>query len=168
MSRDVNVRDRMVQLAKRLLEGTQEGRTHCSATDREETFLYSGTKTSVKIERFEDREDGESHRVTLLNERGSVVEELSTRTVSNYADGEWQHDHAPWNETVESLFEAARRDALNIDVLLDSVLEDIDKGYSGAPPGKATKQPVDDPWAAAAPVPPKRKTTSAFDDEPPF
>ncbi len=162
MSREQDVHDRMVELAERVLQRTLDNEIRWVETDREEQYLYPASNSGVTIERFEDQFDGELFQMTLLNASGKSVQELSSGTVSVEQN---VREPAPWNSTLERLYDAARREALGIDNLLDQTLRDVDQGVSKtdrAPQlGGKRKMPVfDDPWATAK--------TTPLDDDPPF
>ncbi|MBN1460130.1 MAG: hypothetical protein JXA57_11385 [Armatimonadetes bacterium] len=155
MSREHDVQERMRLLLSRLIEQTASGKIRWSQTDREQHFLYSGSKSSVTISLEEDKFN-QRYTMALLNNNGVVVEAL---------EDDWEADGgdrraAPWNDDLERLFDLARREAMGIDKLLDAALSDIEKGYNAPPTqSKRTTQAVVDPWASQP---------QAFSEEPPF
>ena len=171
MSRERDVHERMVELADRILQRTLESGIRWVETDVDDQYLYPASTSGVLIERREDYNEGISYQLTLLNDDGKAVQELHQGTERDEAG-----DPAPasWNETLERLFDAARREALGIDSLLDKTLKDIDQGVTKTErvrkaAARADAGSFDDPWATAVPATkPKPKPTSSFDDEPPF
>ncbi|HEX8345149.1 MAG TPA: hypothetical protein VF657_10520 [Actinoplanes sp.] len=157
----------MVELAERLLTRTLDNQIRWIDTDRDDQYLYPASTSGVTIERGEDRFDGPIYQLTLLNADGKAVQELSSETFQNTNQ---EFEAAPWNLVLERLFDAARREALGIDSLLDKTLKDIDEGVSKTETAgrlggkKKASADFDDPWATAKPV----KPASNFDDEPPF
>ncbi|WP_433535358.1 hypothetical protein ACQPZK_25400 [Micromonospora sp. CA-249363] len=179
MSRETDIRDRMVQVAQNLLQQTLEGRARWSTTDQEDAYLFSGSRSSVKIEFYEDHDEGSVCKMSLLNQRGTLVQALKTELIPPTGTG--PYEPADWNEVLERLYDAARREALDIDDLLDSVLDDLSKD----PPPKSKKnddwpQPAKptragkrveepDPWGPVLDdIEAKRRRASNFDEEPPF
>lgn len=165
MSRESDVRGRMFKVASRLLKETLEGRVPWTPTDKEQEFLYSGTKSSVVISHHEDRDGDDVYTMSLLDTRGTVVEQLRSDYVPSQGAFQPTMEPAAWNDTLEQLHDAARREALNIDALLDGVLEDLEKG---PPPPKPPSKKVapewnDDPWAETL-----KPTRPTFDENPPF
>ncbi|PSK67453.1 hypothetical protein B0E53_00572 [Micromonospora sp. MH33] len=162
MSREQDVRGRMVSLAEKLLQRTLDSGIRWIETDRDDQYLYPASNSGVTIERHEDRFEGLYYQLTLLNADGKAVQELST------ASGDSEGERASWNTTLERLFDAARREALGIDSLIDDTLRDVEQGISKKEgPGRFGKKAptqFDDPWASAAPP----KARGNFDEEPPF
>jgi hypothetical protein len=147
---------RMYELAEKLLEATKAGRISWSLTDKEDQFLYAGTNSSVTVELYEDRFEGASVQLCLLNSRGTVVDSLESATTRH-------EDHeiaAPWNDILYDLYHSARRMAHNVDEAIESMLTDIEQGTPSRPP-QLKKTRVDDPWAADP-------ADNGFSDEPPF
>lgn len=148
MTRDRDLQERFVTMAKNLLEATKAGKISWALTDSETKFLYAGTRSSVTIEFYDSRE-GEDTILSLLNGKGTVVDSLSTEYRSS-PEPAGLIMAAPWNDTLEELYSAARRVAHNVDDAIDSMLSDIEKG------------------AASPPRPPRVKKDDPWTDEPPF
>lgn len=152
MTRDSDLHQRMLTLAENLHEATKAGKISWALTDREDKFLYAGTKSSVTIGAFTDR-DGDNHStLSLLNSRGTTVDSLESEFEARQDGG---YAGKPWNDLLEDLYHAARRVAHDVDGAIDSMLDDIEKGTPSPPPPKNF---ADDPWAKDA----------SFSDEPPF
>jgi hypothetical protein len=149
MGKDEDVRNRMIAMAERLLEQTLAGRISWTQADEEDEYLYSGTAGSVLVSHTVRNYD--LYSMHLLNSRGTTVESLRTvRPDDPFTP--------PENELLERLFDAARREALGVDSLLDTLLVDIERGSSNKTSTKTTYS-NDDPWATEK---------SSYDDEPPF
>lgn len=154
MTFDRDVHERMITLAKNLLEATKAGKISWALTDRENKFLYAGTRSSVAIELFTERFGDDDYTLSLINNRGTTIDSLTTEHYS-------VEDHPPipaeWNDSLEDLYYSARRIAHNVDEAIESMLADIERGTPSPP---SAKKPADDPWASGA--------GDGFSDEPPF
>lgn len=113
--------DRLIEVAEALLDKTRKGEVSWRTMDDEDAFLYSGSRSSLVID-FNSRR--ETFELRLLNQRGTVVETLSTAEVSTPTDP-WASGPAEWNDTLAHLHDAARRSALDIDGLIESTLADL-------------------------------------------
>ncbi|MEV0803929.1 hypothetical protein AB0I34_39990 [Kribbella sp. NPDC050281] len=131
MSTEKSVNDRLHELAKKSLERTLAGQISWRTTDDEEAFLFAGAKSSLIVDKWRDSDGDLSYVLRLLNPRGTLVESLQTAYVGEptRADDPWAgktFEPARWNETLELLYDAARRSALDIDAVLDAALNDLD------------------------------------------
>jgi hypothetical protein len=144
MARDPHVHQRLVDLAKNLLKRTQDGKISWTATDNDTAFLFSGTSTSVRISTYFDNE-GESYtELSFLNSRGTVVD--SIRDEYHQVSSGWEA--ADWNEVLDDLYYAARRDALDVDTMLDDFLADLEDENGTR---RAAKEQKADPWSDEPP-----------------
>ena len=125
MTTDKPVTDRLFEIAAMLLNKTRSSALTWRATDDEDAFLYSGSKSSLIIDYNPGQDE---YELRLLNQRGTVVESLTTawEVVQNPSPWEDANRPAKWNDTLMQLHDAARRSALDIDGLLDSTLADIE------------------------------------------
>jgi hypothetical protein len=171
MNRDDHLHNRMVSLANSLLERTRAGSIAWTVTDNERRFLFSGTNTSVGITSYVDRDGDTITSLDLLNSRGTVVETLRSEFEPN--DDAPPYTARNWNKLLDDLYYAARRNALNVDAMLDDLLADlndedgtrraakaqraVEDPWATRPSTAETQRPADDPWA-----------TDADSDEPPF
>lgn len=155
MAHDEDLHEKMVRLAESLLAGTRDGKVAWTPTDSENEYLCTGTRSSVTIESYEDRDGDRVSTLSLLNNRGTVVDSLKSAFISN---GPSSYTSESWNQTLEDLFYAARRVAHNVDDALDAMFADIEKGIAPPPP-RAKKKANEDPWA---------KDSGGYSDEPPF
>ena len=136
MSREEDVHQRVERLARKLLEQTRAGKLSWSDTDTEDQFLYSGSVSGVLIDKYSSR-----YELALLNARGTLVERIVANAPE--VDGGVSAAEAALFDLFEDLYEAARREALNVDKIIDSLINDIDVGHKGS-------------------------KSNAFDDDPPF
>jgi len=157
MTRDKDLQERMLVLAKNLLEATDQGKISWALTDEEQKFLYAGSRSSVTIESYRDRDGDNVTTLSLLNSRGTTVDSLQT----DYAYIEDHSNAMPWNDILEDLYHAARRVAHNVDEAIESMLVDIERGTPSPQP--KPKKAAEDPWAADA-----RSFGEGASDEPPF
>lgn len=120
-----STQDRFLETVEQLASRTQSGNIKWKKTDSEDTFLFSGSKSSVIVTKWNDRDGDPMVRVSILNSTGDEIGRLES-----------EYLHNPWNETtrytdgennalLEALWESARRTALNIDEVLDSLLDDL-------------------------------------------
>ena len=125
MTLDSDLHEKMLALARNLLEATKAGKISWALTDSEIRFLYAGTRSSVTIEHYTDRDSDEISTLTLLNSRGTAVDSIQSE-FSPKEDNKWVE--ASWNELLDELYYAARRVAHNVDEAIDSMLSDIERG----------------------------------------
>jgi hypothetical protein len=158
MTLDENLHAKMIRLAESLLSGTKKGKVAWTSTDSEYKFLCTGTRSSVTIESYLDRDDDRVSTLSMLNDHGTVVDSLKGGFHVN--DQGSSYTPESWNEVLDDLFYSARRVAYNVDDAIDSMLADIEEGIS-APPSPQKRNVFDrssDPWA----------NDSGYSDEPPF
>jgi hypothetical protein len=123
MITDDELRERLIPILGSVLEKTLNGQVDWSPTNRDDQFLSSGPNSSLRVSSWLDDELDENITFSLLNTRGVEVAELSSRW--NF-DGE--SGPASWNSKLIELHRAARRTALQVDKVLDSVLSDLGSG----------------------------------------
>lgn len=121
--------DRLAKIAELLLKQTRSGVAAWKPTDDEGAFYYMGSKSSLFISNSEDQDGDDNVRLRILNDDGIEVGELRSAWVSRDPDP-WdasQRNYGPgkFNGLLEDLFEAARRSALRIDEVLDSLYQDL-------------------------------------------
>ena len=112
--------DRLAEVAEKLLRATERNTLNWRTTNTQTAFQTVRSKSSAIIESVEG--DGSApHSLTIFNEDGVAVESLSSS---------WDDQGLPehWNDFLESLYEAARRRALNIDSVISDLLGDLDEG----------------------------------------
>lgn len=145
--------ERMLTLTTNLLEATNQGKISWALTDEEQKFLYAGSRSSVTIEFYKDREGDDIYILSLMNSRGTAVDSLQS---------EWTYEGngytaASWNELLKDLYHAARRIAHNVDEAIEGMLIDIERGTPSPGPKPKSKPIAIDPWAE-----------SSASEEPPF
>lgn len=119
MNEDPEIHDRLVRLTEVLLARTREGKISWKPTDDERAFLYTGPGTSALITSHLDEDGDNRTTLSVLNSRGTEIESI---------ENEWQAGSpATWNETLDDLYYSARRDALNIDKVLDNFLATLEQ-----------------------------------------
>ena len=127
MTEEPTIEQRLIKLATQALNRTREGLMRWSETDDSEVYQFSGTRTSLLIERFKYDNHFEFR---VLNERGTMVERLQ-----RYKGPD---DENPWDDVSESyvlladLHDAARRSALRIDEVITAAFTDLES--SDEPP----------------------------------
>lgn len=106
---------RLSNLVDELLEKTAQGKIRWERTDQENAFLYSGPSGSIQI--------GSTDQVTMriFNAEGHEVEftEETEFLLTRGAGGT--------RSRLRELFDSARRQALNTDAVIESLLGDIEK-----------------------------------------
>lgn len=105
-------RDRLWQLASALVEATDSGRAAWAEAAEAGTFEFTGKAGTVSIGSI-DRDGYAPYVVSLVDGNGLVVESVDSRESDS------------WSGLLHDLYAAARRTALNIDPLVDSLLEEI-------------------------------------------
>lgn len=136
MSRDQTLQERLMQIAQASLEQTRSGQMSWRATDDEDAFLFSGSSTSLIVDAYPGLTKFE---LRVLNTRGTSIAELDGMYASSAPPHEGQNRVY---DLLGSLHDAARRSALDIDVLLDSALADVESATEPPPSGG-------DPWSAS-------------------
>lgn len=114
------IQERLLAIAVELLDRTKKGLVDWSVTDDEEAFLYSGERSGVIVDVLKSKQ-GLIHVMSLVNERGTVVESLR----SAWDQDAWEMKPAPWNATLEELYGAARHSALRVSDVIDDVLRTL-------------------------------------------
>jgi hypothetical protein len=115
MGRDDEMHRRMEALAVALLTGTLARGLRWTETGTTEQFLYSGSEACAMVDRFAG--PPQWYRLSLLTGGGSVVETWDVHPDSAVSE--------PAVGLLSRLYDAARREALGIDTLLDSLMNDI-------------------------------------------
>lgn len=129
MTWEQTVAEKLLEIARTALAQTRESKVNWRQMDDEFSFLFSGSKSSLIVD-LHPRED--RYELRLLNPRGTVVESLVLEKPVTVTDP-WG-DKAPippsdaevanW-ELLRDLHEMARRNALDIDNLMDAALADL-------------------------------------------
>ena len=109
-------RERLGEIALRLLDRTVNGKAHWEETDLTDTFMFSTSNSSITIRKTRFSY-GDTLTLRVLNIHGSLVEELSI------SDDELQH--VALYRTLNRLWEEARRDALSIEEVLTGILDEL-------------------------------------------
>jgi hypothetical protein len=111
------------RLASELIAATQQGRVSWQPTDLEDSFLCSlpGGTGAVTITRNSSHSMLEYFRMDVLNPSGTVIDTASSG-VDLFTTGDLP------NPLLSELHDLARRDALNVDSLLDSMLDELGGG----------------------------------------
>lgn len=156
MALEEDLHEKMIRLAKTLLSGTKDGKVAWTPTDSDYKFLFTGRRSSVAIESYEDRDNETVSTLSLLDGHGTVIDSLKSGFKSTIGRN---YEPEEWNQVLDDLFYAARRVAYNVDDAIDSMLADIEQGIS-VPPPQIIK---DDPWVADDPW-----GQTKYSDEPPF
>lgn len=105
--------DKLIAMLERLLVKTQSSNAKWSNGSRSDTFIWSGSKASVAV--LSQDNDGQSpYLIRLINEDGLTLEEIT------------QSWDGPYFQLFKDLYLAARSDALDITLALDSLIEDLD------------------------------------------
>jgi len=125
----------LIAFGELLLRQTEADAIEWNATDNENDFVFSGTKGSALVRQWRDYDDTVMYKLAILNSRGTEVESLHS---------EWESEGLPreHNETLERLWEAARRSALDIHQILESLMDEVEHpeklndrpGFSDEPP----------------------------------
>jgi hypothetical protein len=106
---------RLVELCKRLVAATTAGYVEWAPWERT-TFACSRRSATLLIS-SSDRCDRPSYEFAVYNSDGVLADRLSC---------EWSHETAAfWNETLASLYMAARHKALGVDRLIDDLLREV-------------------------------------------
>ena len=116
-----DTQNKMLELAKRLLERTQSGSLSWIGGPQEEQFEANLPRASVRI----DAKIGNEYVLSVFNETGTLVDDLRSQSgLFVGKDGKYrvlQDDESVLSE----LYELARRKALKADETIDALLEDL-------------------------------------------
>lgn len=119
MNNDESLNARLRQLAEAALTRTRAGQMDWRPMSDEDAFLFSGASSSLVVDYF--RSSGR-YELRVLNSRGTVVESIDGEPVDIWGEGQ------SVGQLLAELHEAARRNALDIDALLDNALKDVLEG----------------------------------------
>jgi hypothetical protein len=116
--RGVNTDEAIVEFARALLERTESNAISWARTDHKNTFSYSGTEASVNISQWYDEKlEDDVIVLRLLNSRGEAAGELRTSPLLSSTTGP--------NNLLQRLHESARRNALRMNDVLESLRRDL-------------------------------------------
>lgn len=121
-------------LVRRLAFSTERGSTEWESTDRDFAFRATLGDTSIIVASQDD--DGTAPwTLQIIDSSGDVVDSLTTwsRAVRN-ADGRTVRQGAAWNTDLHNLYEMARRNALNIEAIVNDLLSQLPEPPSDEPP----------------------------------
>ena len=132
--------DEMRGLAVALIDRSRQGAVAWQEFETADGFFYQGTQSAVVI-RSRDGDGRHPFILELFDETSKVVDQLETAWSS--PDEEGLQSARPWNSELETLYYVARRQALKLDVLAESLLADIESGRvgAGAPPPPESPEP---------------------------
>jgi hypothetical protein len=119
--------EKIQHLMRALKQATTAGRIKWRATDNYE-FQYSTVESSIVL-KARDHDGAEPYVMQLFDGKGFVVESVETL----YGD----EGARLLNEILEDLYVSARRSALNIDNVIDSLMRSLDPNkptWSDEPP----------------------------------
>ncbi|MGW5304043.1 hypothetical protein ACWERF_08920 [Streptomyces griseoluteus] len=124
---------RLIKIVELLLRLTRAGRLEWDriGTADQPIFATSFTDASFVI-RSKDNDGAHPFIVELRNERGEVLESIQTvgvrplRGELSPEDQEERRRGREFNRTLHDLYNAARRNAMNIDRFLDGVLAQLE------------------------------------------
>lgn len=124
--------DPLIQIATLLVSSTESRNINWRTTDDPEAFLFSGSGASVITSHWMDRDqDDDCYSLTVLNSGGTEVAELRSTWIPVPVDPSadpWVaqgYTPGPNNRLLADLHEAARRNALHIDRVIDSLIQDL-------------------------------------------
>lgn len=115
---------KILELVRRLTTATEAGQAKWQRTDTATAFTYTGATSSVVVA-SKDTDGWAPFVLTLLDSAGAEVEKVESDT---RWDSEYETSFVtstPWNDKLEHLYTVARRSALNIDDVVDSLLADL-------------------------------------------
>lgn len=134
---------RIDDLIALLIKGTGDGSLRWQVTADEDTFRLASPSANLRITRSEqfDPESEESYvtrRLSVLNDKGMVIEEYSPEAVAAErqaaldAKGAFQMGSPGREETgkFDSLYANARRSAYNTDEVLDKLMKELRQSVS--------------------------------------
>lgn len=111
---------RFLDSLRRLLERTDAGGVRWEKTADEQTFRIGLGEGVIRINRSRDHEGDYLYTASLLNAELQEVESASVWNVTT--------SRSPDTAFLPDLFESARRSALNVSALLDSIDRAIEAG----------------------------------------
>ncbi len=122
--------DNLLRVLAVIVRSTKEGKVKWRTTDKENAFLFSGSGSSVLVQSWLDAARDQNVGVKILNASGQEVASLKSTWPDN-PEVDWSDPDSkrylpgPNNALLEDLYESARRAALDIDGVLDSLLKDV-------------------------------------------
>ncbi|MDT7572578.1 MAG: hypothetical protein QOE05_2752 [Actinomycetota bacterium] len=119
---------RLIELAERMTRATDSGSVKWSPNDDTGTsFSYSTREASISI-RSKDGDGVHPFILEVFDSGGVMVESLASG-YTEIPDDPWASTGFVWNAALEGLYGAARRNALNIDSVIDSLLRSIEPPF---------------------------------------
>jgi hypothetical protein len=115
--------ERLLELANRLVQSTESGQIEWKG-DQDSGFYVSTAAGAINIQ-SKDRDGQQPYRLVIYDSAGTEVDSLETYTYQIDVD-EWEP--AAWNDSLETLYETARRNALNIDKVINDIVRDLGLG----------------------------------------
>ena len=137
MTTDDHLRDQMVELAKRLLRLTLDGKISWDETDKENEFIYSATNNSISISVKNTADMIGRYTLTVLNWRGTMVENLRSGYVKLPNATSFLKE-AEWNTVLSDLYAVARKSALQVEKVIGDLLNDLEQDGLAGPSDDAT------------------------------
>ncbi len=113
---------RLQALAKRLIVLTEQGKVEWREGAAQDSFQLAVPNASVSIS-TRDGDGRAPYVMEVFSGDGAVVDSIETEA---WWDDETEEFYPrPWNELLERLYELARRNVLNIDAVLDTLLSEL-------------------------------------------
>jgi hypothetical protein len=120
MTTEEHARNRLIALARGLVERTVSGQIEWREVVPANAFQLDIPSGAIVIETV-DSDESPPYRMTIHNPEGQEVDALE----QEWEAYEGESYPADWNVTLADLFEAARRNALDIDSVLNGIIQDL-------------------------------------------
>ena len=118
--------DPILRIARLLLKRTRTGDVQWVPTDDEQAFLCSTKDSSVVVRTVLDSDGDENVVLSLLNARGQEVGELRSTWDQEESDEAWpRYRPGANNKLLQDLAEGARRNALQVDQVVEGLLKEL-------------------------------------------
>ncbi|HWL37316.1 MAG TPA: hypothetical protein VNQ77_14125 [Frankiaceae bacterium] len=122
--------NRLWALAQRLIALTEQGKVSWSEGAAADSFQLAASSASVTIA-SRDADGRAPFQLDVYSDSGTVVDSLESEL---RWDEEAQVDYpAEWNDALETLYERAKRSALNIDTVIDSLIAELPEPDTAPP-----------------------------------
>jgi hypothetical protein len=120
---------RLAEVLRELIKLTRDDKIAWTEGDSSYSFTFATPVATIFLESV-DKDGAAPYRLTLLNPDGVQLESLDLNRNSEF----WDEDEGRVWDDLETLYDLARRQALDIDNTLDSLMAELKERETDEPP----------------------------------